>query len=120
MMKLLRKMKKKKNINSSEEIKITGIVLEETLTKNGKDFYDQFYNYYSDNDINGNEVVLIDEMFTFRSRTKIIVRIGDEEVSSFFGSSNDEYIDEMAKISIQKVYEYFENKKKEKSYITRY
>ncbi len=39
---------------------------------------------------------------------------------SFFGASNDEYIDEMAKISVQKVYEYFENKKKEKSYITRY
>ena len=96
------------------------MVVEETLTKNGKDFYDQFYYYYSYNDVKGDEVVIIDEMFTFRSRTKIIVKIGDEEIISFFGSSNDEYIDEMAKVSVQKVYQYFENKKKEKSYITRY
>jgi len=110
----------KKEHNSSEGIKITGIVLEETLTKNGKDFFDQFYNYYSDKEINGDEVVVIDEMFTFRSRTKIIVRIGDEEIYSFFGSSNDEYIYDMVEIVGKEVYQYFENKKKEKSYITRF
>ena len=103
-----------------DDIELTGLVVEETLTKNGKDFYDQFYYYYSYNDVKGDEVVIIDEMFTFRTRTKIIVKIGDEEIISFFGSSKDEYIDEMAKVSVQKVYQYFENKKKEKSYITRY
>ncbi len=38
------------------------------------------------NNINGDEVVIIDEMFTFRSRTKIIVRIGDEEIFVVFWS----------------------------------
>lgn len=101
-------------------LELTGLVVEETLTKNGKDFYDQFYFYYSYNDVKGDQVVIIDEMFTFRTRTKILVKIGDEEIISFFGSSNEEYIDEMAKVSVQKVYQYFENKKKEKSYITRF
>ena len=116
----------KENIIKEEEaiqansFELSGLVVEETLTKNGKDFYDQFYFYYSYNNVKGNEVVVIEEMFTFRSRTKIIVKIGDEEIFSFFGSSNDEYIDEMAKISVQKVYKYFENKKKEKLYITPY
>ena len=116
----------KEEVTNKEEavpkdgIELTGLVTEETLTKNGKDFYDQFYYYYYNNSINGDEVVVIEEMFTFRTRTKISVKIGDEEIFSFFGSSNDEYIDEMAKISVQKVYKYFENKKKEKTYITQY
>jgi hypothetical protein len=101
-------------------IELTGLVVEETLTKNGKDFYDQFYFLYSYNNVKGDEIVIIDEMFTFRTRTKINVKIGEQEIFSFFGSSNEEHIDEMAKISVQKVYQYFENKKKEKSYITRY
>ena len=114
------------NIGKKEEsipndgIKITGLVVEETLTKNGKDFYDKFYFLYNYNSVNGDKVVVIDEMFTFRTRTKIIVKIDDEEIFSFFGSSNEEYIDEMAKISVQKVYKYFEIKKKEKTYITQY
>ena len=103
-----------------DNLELTGLVVEETLTKNGRDFYDQFYFYYSYNEVKGDEVVVIDEMFTFRTRTKIIVKIGDEEIISFFGSSNDEFNDEMAKVAVQKVYQYFENKKKEKSYITRY
>ena len=101
-------------------IELTGLVVEDTLTKNGKDFYDQFYFLYSYNNIKGDEIVIIDEMFTFRTRTKIIVKIGDQEIISFFSNSNDDYIDEMAKTSVQKVYQYFENKKKEKTYITRY
>jgi hypothetical protein len=101
-------------------IELIGLVVEETLTKNGKDFYDKFYFLYSYNDVKGDEIVIIDEMFTFRTRTKIIVKIGEQEIFSFFGSSKEEHIDEMAKISVQKVYQYFENKKKEKSYITRY
>jgi hypothetical protein len=103
-----------------DNFELTGLVVEETLTKNGRDFYERFYFHYSYNDVKGDEVVVIDEMFTFRTRTKIIVKIGDEEIISFFGSSNEEFIDEMAKVSVQKVYQYFENKKKEKSYITRY
>lgn len=102
------------------DLELTGLVVEETLTKNGRDFYDKFYFYYSYNDVKGDEVVLIDEMFTFRTRTKIIVKIGEKEIISFFGSSNDEYIDEMAKASVQKVYQYFENKKKENLYLSRY
>jgi len=103
-----------------DNFELTGLVVDETLTKNGRDFYERFYFHYSYNDVKGDEVVVIDEMFTFRTRTKIIVKIGDEEIISFFGSSNEEFIDEMAKVSVQKVYQYFENKKKEKSYITRY
>lgn len=117
---------KNENINKDDEdnsqngFVLTGIVLEETLTKNGKDFYDRFYHYYSNNRIKGDEIVIIDEMFTFRTRTKINVKIGDVEIFSFFGSSNEEYIDEMAIISVRKVSQYFEIKKKQKSYITRY
>ncbi len=106
--------------DTEEVFSITGIVVEDTKTKNGKDFYDKFYFLYSYNNINGNQVVKVEEMFTFRTSTKIMIKIDDEVVIEFFARSNEEYLDEMAKISIQRVSKYFEIKKKQKSYITQY
>ncbi len=101
-------------------LEITGIVVDETKTKIGKDFYDRFYFYYSFNNVKGDLVVKIDEMFTFRRTTKIIVKIEDEIIIEFFARPNEEYIEEMAKLTLQRVYKYFEIRKKEKSYISQY
>lgn len=104
----------------NDGVEISGIVVEETKTKSGKDFYDSFYFYYSFNNIKGDEVVKIDEMRTFRNSTKIMITIGDETIFEFFARPNEEYIDQMSKISMQKVYKYFQKKQKDKSYITQY
>lgn len=101
-------------------LEISGIVVDQTKTKMGRDFYDRFYFYYTYNEIKGNEVIKIDEMRTFRRSTKIIVSIGDEVLAEFFAKPNEEYIEEISKYAMQKVYKYFQKKEREKSYITQY
>lgn len=102
----------------STGFEILGIVVDDTKTKSGKDFYDKFYFFYNYLNLNGNQVVKINEMFSFRRTTRIIVSIGDETLHEFFAYPKEEYIEEMAKISVQRVYKYFESRKKEKSYIS--
>ena len=104
--------------NDNTGFEILGIVVEDTKTKSGKDFYDKFYFFYNYLNLKGNQVVKINEMFSFRRTTRIIVSVGDETIHEFFAYPKEEYIEEMAKISVQRVYKYFENKKKEKSYIS--
>lgn len=112
--------------NKTEEKKensgfqISGIVVEDTKTKSGKDYYDKFYFLYNYLNLKGNEVVKINETFSFRRTTRIIVSVGDEIVHEFFAYPKEEYIEEMAKLSIQRVYKYFESKKKQKLYISQY
>lgn len=101
-------------------LEISGIVIDETKTKSGRDFYDQFYFYYSYNDNKIDKVIKVDEMRTFRRSTKIVISIDDETIFEFFARPNEEYIEQMSKISLRKVYKYFQNKEKEKSYITQY
>ena len=104
--------------DQNKGFQLTGLVVEDTKTKSGKDFYDRFFFYYNFNNINGNQVVKVNEMFSFRRTTRIIVSVGDDKLAEFFAYPNEEYIEEMAKQSVQRVYRYFENKKKQKSYIS--
>jgi hypothetical protein len=103
---------------SNEKFQILGLVVEDTKTKSGKDFYDRFFFYYNYSNIKGNQVVEVNEMFSFRRTTRLIISVGDDVITEFFAYPNEEYIEEMAKQSVQRVYKYFENKKKEKSYIS--
>ena len=104
--------------NENTGFEILGIVVDDTKTKSGKDFYDKFYFFYNYLNLKGNQVVKINEIPSFRRTTRIIVSVGEETLHEFFAYPKEEYIEEMAKISVQRVYKYFESKKKEKSYIS--
>ena len=101
-------------------IVLLGIVADETKTKFGKDFYDFFYFYYTYNKVNGDKVVKIDEMRSFRRNTKITISIEEEVVFEFFTRPDIEFLEEMSKTAIRQVFKHFQKLKKEKSYITQY
>lgn len=101
-------------------IVLRGIVADETKTKFGKDFYDFFYFYYTYNKVNGDKVVKIDEMRSFRRNTKITISIEEEVVFEFFTRPDNEFLEEMSKTAIRQVFKYFQKLKKEKTYITQY
>lgn len=103
---------------SNNGFQILGLVVEDTKTKSGKDFYDRFFFHYNYSNIKGNEVVEVNEIFSYRRTTRLVISVGDDVIAEFFAYPNEEYIEEMAKQSVQRVYKYFENKKKEKSYIS--
>lgn len=97
---------------------ISGLVVDETKTNLGRKFYDRFYFYYNFNKVKGDLVVKIEEIFTFRRTTKIMVKIKGETIAEFFAQNNDEYIEDMAKLTVQRVFRYFTQRKKQKLYLS--
>lgn len=101
-------------------IELKGIVIEETKTKPGRDFYEFFYTSYNLNQINGSKVVGVFEKLSFGRSTIIQVKIEDNVVHEFIGKPDVEYLEQMSKVAIQKVYKYFKDIKKQKKDIFQY
>lgn len=105
---------------SSYGIKLKGIIVEETKTKPGRDFFRMFstrYNYYK---INGEKIVTVSEVLALGINTKIEVKVGDEVVLEFFLSPRADYLKAMADQAINVVNRYFINLRNDKEIVKRY
>lgn len=105
---------------SDDGIVLKGIVVEETKTKPGRDFYEFFYTTYTLAQINGSKVVGVFEKLSFGRSTIIQVKIEDNVIHEFLGKPDLEYLEQMSKVSIRKVYKYFKDLKKQKNDIFQY
>lgn len=105
---------------SQDGVELRGIVVEDTKTKPGRDFYKLFYALYSRNNINGNKIVTIKEVLAIGSNTKIEVIVGDQIIFSFFVRPINNYLVEMNDVAITKVYVHFKTLEKESKTIKRY
>lgn len=99
---------------------LKGVVIEDTKTKAGNDFYDMFYSSYLTNNINGEKIVKIEERLAIGNTTQINVLVGDEVVVRFFVNPRTQYLKSMADNSIYRVNAYFQRMKDTKDQITRY
>lgn len=107
--------------NANEEgFVLRGVVIEDTKTKAGNDFYDMFYSSYLTNNINGEEIVKIEERLAIGNTTQINVLVGNEVVVKFFVNPRTQYLKSMADNSIYRVNSYFQRLKDNKDQITRY
>ena len=84
-----------------------GLVFENTKTKPGRDFYQMFYLAYQNNNINGNEMVKVDEVLAIGGNTQIKIYAGNELVVQFFLNPRSSYLKEMVDQSILRVNQYF-------------
>ncbi|WP_025741757.1 CsgE family curli-type amyloid fiber assembly protein [Aquimarina pacifica] len=114
------KEEKNSEVASNDGIELKGIVVEETKTKPGRDFYEFFFSLYSQNQINGNKVVEVLEKLSFGRSTIIQVKIEDVTIHEFIGKPDLEYLEQMSKVAIRKVYKYFKDQKKQKEDIFQY
>ncbi|WP_405205464.1 CsgE family curli-type amyloid fiber assembly protein [Aquimarina sp. LLG6339-5] len=115
-----KKKEKEEEYVEDDGIELKGIVIEETKTKPGKDFYEFFYNSYTLNRINGSKIVGVYEKLSFGRSTIIQVKIEDKVIHEFLGKPDIEYLEQMSKISIRRVYKYFKDLKKQKRDIFQY
>ncbi|MCK8521822.1 hypothetical protein M0D21_09585 [Aquimarina sp. D1M17] len=106
--------------SSDDGIELKGIVIEETKTKPGRDFFEFFYNAYTLNQINGSKIVGVYETLSFGRTTILRVKIEDNVIHQFIGKPDLEYLEQMSKIAIRKVYKYFKDLKKQKKDIFQY
>ncbi|MGB5818527.1 MAG: CsgE family curli-type amyloid fiber assembly protein [Saonia sp.] len=117
-----------KKPSSKEDVKNTnedgfvlrGMVIQDTKTKAGNDFYDMFYSSYLTNNINGERIVKIEERLAIGNNTQINVLVGDAVVVQFFVNPRNQYLKSMADQSIYKVNAYFQRLKNTEEQITRY
>lgn len=104
----------------NDGIELTGIVVENTKTKAGKDFYDFFYNKYLYSEKKGNKVVTISEFIFSGRQSRIDIKIDEKEITKFFVRPNEEYLEAMADVVLRRVQKYFSDVERNKEFITKY
>ena len=110
-------------VNLEDDIyfgRLKGIVTEAVKTKPGRDFYIEFSSLYRLQQINGVEVVKINERFSFGRSTIMEVIVGNYVVHRFFTQPRREFLQKQAKIAILKVTSYFTNMERNRSYLKSY
>ena len=83
---------------------IKGLLIENTKTKAGRDFYKYFYSEYSNKEIKSSKDILIDEVLAgFGGRSsKISVKVDNQLVWQFFTQPKKEFLKKMAGIAISR------------------
>lgn len=97
-----------------------GIVVEDTKTKPGRDFYQLFYTLYNQNNINGDRIVKVREELAIGGNTEIVVEVDQDVVVRFFVNPRVGYLEELARQSVARVANYFEMRERLKNQQQRY
>jgi hypothetical protein len=111
---------KKKTEKIADGLELTGIISDETKTKNGKDFYDLFYSEYNKINKKGNKIVTVSEELTIARSTKLMISIENELITEFMLRPDEDYLSAMAQESASLVFKYFKNLERQSQQIIRY
>ncbi len=122
---------KKKNYNSSilspdakyekdDGVVFRGIVIEDTKTKLGRDFYSMFYSSYLQHNIDGHKIVTIKEALAIANNTKIQVFVDNTLVMEFLVRPQTEFLKTMKNEAIRRVYLQLKKLEQEKNIVKRY
>ena len=96
------------------------MVIEETKTRPGRDFYQMFYTEYNNKNINGEKIVTIKEELTIGNNTKLEVYVDDKKILEFFVRPQNDYLKAYANEAIRRVNIYFQNLREGKYVINQY
>lgn len=99
---------------------LRGVVVEDTKTRPGNEFYQLFYSQYLANNINGERVVKITEQIAMGRSTKIQVLVDQDLVFEFFVNPRQEYLKQMAGQAVFRVRQYFQFLQTKKNQQNRY
>tara|TARA_R110001583_G_scaffold145096_1_gene297138 strand:+ start:90539 stop:91210 length:672 start_codon:yes stop_codon:yes gene_type:complete len=102
---------KKKKVDDESSFAIKGIVVDESITKVGKDFHEYFYQIYS---LSGNKhpfIIVIREKPSFGRSSIISIEVDENKIFEFNSTPDEEYLRTMAISSLQKINIYAKQKK---------
>ena len=89
-----------------------GIVVEDTKTKPGRDFFRSFYSLYNQDNVNGDKIVTVKEELAIGGNTEILIFVDQEVVARFFVNPRVGYLEDAARQSVARVANYFELREK--------
>ncbi|MHC5202387.1 CsgE family curli-type amyloid fiber assembly protein [Myroides sp. LJL119] len=97
-------------------LKLQNIVIDQTKTKAGRDFYQLFYSQFLANNIKTNSVIKITEAMSMGSSTIVRLYVENNLVFEFFVKSQYDFIKQMSQAALARVQRYIalENQKEER------
>ena len=108
------------NSNAEDGIVLRGIVVEESKTKPGRDFYKMFYSAYVQYNLNSKEIVTIKEVFALGRNTKAEVWVGETKVLEFFLKPKQDFLKEMTNAAIYYVNSHMQRQTRDSKIVKRY
>lgn len=94
------------------ELMIQGLVIDETKTKFGSDFYDELFSIYNQLPEKYPFIITISEL-PYRGQTSIIsITVDHEKIYEFFTNPDQEYTKQQAIMTLRRLAVYSENKEK--------
>ena len=96
---------------AEESIEIQGLVVEDVITKLGKDFYDFFYQRFSSSTIKYPFIVNIIEKPAIGINSQITIEIEGKTVFRMLTQPNEEFLQNSAKRAILVINDYYRNKR---------
>jgi hypothetical protein len=97
-----------------------GIVIEDTKTKSGRDFYSMFSSSYIQKNINGHKIVTIKEALAIANNTKIQVFVDNTMVMEFLVRPQTEFLKTMMNEAIKRVSITLNNLEQKKNIVKHY
>lgn len=97
-----------------------GLVVENTMTKAGRDFYKYFYSEYYNRGIQTKNNIVIEEVPGKMRSTRISVKIDDQVLWQFFSQPKKSFLQNMANIALDRCIVYLQELQKQDNTITRY
>ena len=100
---------------------MNGLVVENTLTKAGRDFYKYFYSEYYNRGIQTIKNIVIEEVPGRLRSTRISVKIDDQLLWQFFSQPKKSFLQSMAKTALDRCIAYLQQLQKQNdNTLTRY
>ena len=99
---------------------LKGIVIEDTKTKPGRDFYNLFSSDYRNKNINGEKIVTIKETLAIANNTKIEVLVGDVKILEFIVRPQGNFLQTLSDEAIRRTNSYFDNLRAGKYIVNQY
>lgn len=90
----------------SSELEVDGLIVDETTTKVGRDFYDIFHRQWEAPAGVHNFTILIEEKPTRSNGAYVVVSVNDEPVFEYNLQPRYDVIEEVANYTVAMVYEY--------------
>ncbi|MEL6811575.1 MAG: CsgE family curli-type amyloid fiber assembly protein [Bacteroidota bacterium] len=109
-----------KNFSGADGLVLKGIVVENTKTKPGRDFYRGYAQKYDFDKIRGEKVVTVTEVLAVGSNTKIQLEVEGEIIYQFFVNPRADYIDLVIGEAIVFTKRYFDGLRKNRNLVKKY
>jgi hypothetical protein len=99
---------------------VRGLIIENAITKAGRDFYRYFSQDYFNRGITTSKNILIEEVPGRTRSTLISVKVDGRLVWQFYSQPSKKFLQNMVQVSMQRTIAYLQQLQKQKNTITRY